>query len=1039
MVTHPAPAVSRIARMFCSLFPVLALAPWTAAAQSVKLNAPLERAPGIGVREVRMSPDGAWVVFEAPQDSQEPGLYSAPLDGSRAAVRLVPPGFSCHRIEVGNEVVVLLDADLYVVPIDGSRPPALLLPHDPGRYFDRFFRISPDGERLVYVAGTGGWELFSLPLGGGGDPVELSGGPAQGLFWDLVISPDGERVIYLSNHDTAEEIELFSAPIDGSAPAVRLNGPLVPGGDVVTYLQPPAFTPDGGRVLYLADQETDGVVELFVVPSDGSASPVKLNAALVAGGNVQAFQAGDGERVVYAADQLVDGREELFAVPLDASAAPLKLNGSVPTAGDVTRHELGPDGLHVVYFASEDGDPVRELYTVPLDRSRNPMRLTPRHTDWVEFSPDGSRVVYQSYWQGRVDLYSVSLVRRDSIELTRTPQFGAHAYSGFRITPGGSVVYLEEVRDRLELRKVPLDGTAAPVVLAGPFSHGGPVSTNGYMELGLGGRQVLLHAILGGAAPELFSFSVDGQRELVRLNGPLVPEQVIADVTSFRASPDGANVVYSVFAPGPNDPGHGWLFGVPLDGSSAPVELYSQMNGQVGGQELAPDGTRVVFKAGQVDSGFDLFSMPPGGELPPVQLNDPTTSAYGVGAFRLSPDGAWVVFASYQGESSELYSAPLEGGAEIELSGELAEGGYIREFRITADGERVVYLADEDGESYELFGVPIDGSSGPVRLNGLLVPGGDVSWNHDSPSFQLASDGSRVVYRADQLEDERFELFSVPLDASEPAVRLSGTLVAGGDVQPVFRLDPGTARVFFRADAVTDEVVELLAAPLDGAAPPVVLSGALVAGGDVQADLEVAGDGRVVYRADAVEDERIELFAVPGDGSAAPLRLSGALVAGGDVQPSLRISADGRRVVYRADQRLDEQVELFGVPSDGSAGAICLGGPYPDGADVLETLRITPDDVHVLYVADQEEDEVFELRVTPLDRAEKGRRLNGSLVPGGDAAVRDIYGRLTPQFDVTSDGRHALYLADEDADEVFELYRSALGGPVSTATPRRIR
>jgi hypothetical protein len=72
-----------------------------------------------------------------------------------------------------------------------------------------------------------------------------------------------------STDQIADDVfELFIVPSGGGTP-VRLNGPLVVDGDVKSEgLQ---FSPDGSRVLYHADQETHDVVELFSVPSAGTA------------------------------------------------------------------------------------------------------------------------------------------------------------------------------------------------------------------------------------------------------------------------------------------------------------------------------------------------------------------------------------------------------------------------------------------------------------------------------------------------------------------------------------------------------------------------------------------------------------------------------------------------------------------------------------------------------------------------------------------------------------------------------------------------
>src|SRR5262245_61416898 len=51
-------------------------------------------------------------------------------------------------------------------------------------------------------------------------------------------------------------------------------------GDVQGFL----LSPDGGRVVYIADQDTDQLFELYSAPTDGSQSAVKLNVPAMAPG-----------------------------------------------------------------------------------------------------------------------------------------------------------------------------------------------------------------------------------------------------------------------------------------------------------------------------------------------------------------------------------------------------------------------------------------------------------------------------------------------------------------------------------------------------------------------------------------------------------------------------------------------------------------------------------------------------------------------------------------------------------------------------------
>src|SRR6185436_12433149 len=98
-------------------------------------------------------------------------------------------------------------------------------------------------------------------------------------------------------------------------------------GDVSSHAQ----SPDGQWVVYLADQDTDGVRELYSVSSSGSAPPVKLNGPLPAGGGVgsgpgQYQVTPDSERVLYCAGHATTGVFTLFSVPI-AGGATTKLSG----------------------------------------------------------------------------------------------------------------------------------------------------------------------------------------------------------------------------------------------------------------------------------------------------------------------------------------------------------------------------------------------------------------------------------------------------------------------------------------------------------------------------------------------------------------------------------------------------------------------------------------------------------------------------------------------------------------------------------------
>src|SRR5262249_50771680 len=149
------------------------------------------------------------------------GLYSAPLDGSSA------------RVQLDSESLVT------------------------------FAQISPDGARAVYPSHTG--ELRSVSVIGDQPPVTLAVAPSTELTNFIEVTPDSRRVLYVAGL-TPSSSELYSVPIDGSASPVRVSGAMAADGGVggdEAFLMPFALTADGATVVYIADQDTDDVFELY--------------------------------------------------------------------------------------------------------------------------------------------------------------------------------------------------------------------------------------------------------------------------------------------------------------------------------------------------------------------------------------------------------------------------------------------------------------------------------------------------------------------------------------------------------------------------------------------------------------------------------------------------------------------------------------------------------------------------------------------------------------------------------------------------------
>ena len=929
-----------VVRVFRPLVLAATLAGGARALQSPPLNQPLSRLSGGSVREGQITADGKSVVYAADQD--EIGvveLFCVPLAGG-PAVRISPPIFSRTGYRWGltpdtRRAVYVVDTDLYSVPIDRSASPVRLSDQPVQPSGSIAFALSPDGSRVVYLACPQGAysSLYSAPVDGSAAPILLQ--PASvvgGVIGDYKVSPDGTTVVFASYHADAQRAPLFAVPIDGG-PVVQLSHPA--GVEVGYPFEEWHFASGGARVVFQSAEEAAGAPQLYMVPTDGSSAPRRLNGPLVPGGAVLDFEvSADGEHVVYLADQRQNDKQELFSVPADGSAPALVLNAPLASDRDVTRFEIHPGSAFVTYRADQELDNCAELYGVPIDASRAPEKLNPPlapggNVEWSAFTPDGRQVLLELFAPGSApnELWRVALARG----LPKTRLAEAPDFQQARIAPDGARLLYVSVG---VLYSVAVSGGSPPVVLSDPSPNTFEFSADGTRVV------TMLRGDSSGAC-ELFSRLADASQPPVKLNGPLVLGEVVADVASFQTTSDGRWLVYLADGfDGDEEPGVGdELFALRADASAAPVRLFPHPaipggRDDVAEYRLDATGERVVFYHIDSESEFyegSLIAAKLDGGLAPVVLDDFDAIRH----FEIAPDGVWVVFSVEADDRSERLLASRTDGAEreVELTGALA--GPVRAFAVAPDSRSVVFLARRlAGAAEELQRVAIDGSAAPAVLNSALVAGGNVQ------AFELDRQAQRVVYRADQERDGVDELWSVPLAGGVPATHLSGPLVAGGDVTG-FRLTSDGTRVVYAADAERDGTSEPFVVASSGG-PVLRLAPPFVEHGGVRALVVTPDDAGLVYLADAEHVGTSELYAVPLDAGALPRKLSGALVAGGDVQNDFELASDGVRVVFRADALADEVFELFSAKLAGSAPPVRISSAPGPGGDV-RSFRIAPD------------------------------------------------------------------------------------------------
>lgn len=447
--------------------------------------------------------------------------------------------------------------------------------------------------------------------------------------------------------------------------------------------------------------------------------------------------------------------------------------------------------------------------------------------------------------------------------------------------------------------------------------------------------------------------------------------------------------------------------------------------------DFSSDGNFVVFAADDNSDGVpDLFSVPVGGGAR-NKLSQNLSLDFPLSGFRITPDGTTVLYTVSEVVDiniKSVYSIPIQGGASTLLTskfvGDLSSFSSPG-FQITPDSSTLVFKElervqiEENPADFVFFvnvsSVPIGGGV-VTRLNGdFLEEGGNVE------SFRLSPDGERVVYRADQSADEKFELFSVPITGGA-AVRLNQELVPNGDVFD-FQISPDSNTVVYRSDAIFADVKEIFKAPIIGGNSTKV-NDSIGLNFNVSNFLFSADSQYIIYTTEVLGITNIGLYSVALSSNTvthlnqeAPLNLPSeegrrflispdskrvvfiasdgnfrtglhsVLLTGGSVErlsspPQdqgqlgfFRIVSDSKTVVY-TESLNNSGINLFKVPIDG--GVASQINPPLNGGSVL--LFILSDSGEILFTASSSIPNIFDLYYVPITGG-FAVKVHGSLGP----------------------------------------------------------
>jgi len=834
----------------------------------------------------KVSPDGTRVLF-----SQRIGLSTylcvAEVDGSSPALTLdevepVLPRWSPDGVHVVYGELAGGAYTLHSARADGSAPPVTLFTPSATEALEAWPPLSgPDSSVVCTADGSrvglrtrrnGSLDLLSVPIEGGASVL------LDSPVIYLLASTLGDELVYLRDRIWR------TIPAAGGASLQIGHTPLASEGVVLSAPQTPFVAPATGRLVYSTSLDNQ---QIWSAPLDGSSAAVRIVFQPFLLHPIDVRATPDGSHLLFARSSVV-ADEFLQVVPLDGSAAPTVI--ATTTTGAVGRLSVSPDSQRALYV----DDTSQVLASVNLDGTG---AVTHGALGSVEerFTPDSQRIVVHL---PTVGLASFAADGSDApLTLVTLPLF--RSLTSFAPTADSAQVVFMADLDQVslhELYRVPADALAAPVKLHGTLAAG--VEVNSFVLTPDGTYALADYQVPADGQGALTRSALAGPPAEVELQLPY-PSGTVGDVLGFDAALGRAIWIAHGDTPGVQE-----LYGSTVAGGT-PVKLSAPLvaGGDVQFARLAPGGRHAVYLAdGDVDGLDELYAVPSDGSTPAVKLSAAPQSL-DFDFVRISPDGMRVV---YRDASSILRSVAITGGAVTSLGA----GG--PELAITADSAFVIDLTP----GVALRSVPIGGGAPVLTVHANLQ------------DFRLAPDGTRIAYRLSVPLQDQVSLWTVPVTGGTP-VEHSGALIAGGKVGEFSFAGP---RLLFVADAFTDERFLLFSVPLDGSEPRRVLNGTLAAGGDVHA-FRLAPDGtRVVYLADQAVDANENLHSVPVDGSSADLRLQTTDL---DSSAGFGFARDGRSLVYTT-----AVFELRSLPSLGGSSTLLASGVgwysvTPDGARVL--------------------------------------------------------------------------------------------------------
>ena len=508
-------------------------------------------------------------------------------------------------------------------------------------------------------------------------------------------------VVFLADKDSNNTFELYASFNDGSD-IFKLSEDLVAGGNVVDF----KISPNGSLVAYVADQESDGLFELYVVPVDKlpNESAVKVSVEIDDGSGIREITPRSGRyyfawalnssRVAYIADRKKNVFELFSSTP--SGTVRNLISELTSSDSDVEDFQWEPRSTLLAYVADQDRDDVIELYTARADGTRRSTSGSRNRSIRVSGNMAGNGVKENPAGSGR---YAFGWAPDSTWIVYNADQLISAKFDLFTTTPDGVRSALisrsqEDVRDfkwAANSERVAYTANDIRQIL----------KVDLYSAPKNGSGSPLLHTnISSGKQVATFKWAPDSSR---------IAFQSDRDSLFFR--------LFSVL------PSNNNVFQITptLPTFSEVIEFKWQSRVLINSELLIAylvDGTQL-----------ELYTTLPNSARS-TRIKPPLSIISGdVFDFAWATDNSRIAYtADFEREGIiELFSSLPNNRDPFKVSGDLVAGGNVSNFKWAPDSTGIGYIADQDFINVnELYASQPNGANN-VLLSGDLVNGGDVT------------------------------------------------------------------------------------------------------------------------------------------------------------------------------------------------------------------------------------------------------------------------------------------------------------------------